>query len=605
MRRWGLVVIGAALLSSAPGAGAMNKLDFRLQNASGPALLERLRDASLLAQLPEDGSEPAQDVFAAALSDYTRLVEALYAQGYYSASVRILIDGREAALIEPLSVPDRIGRVDVVIDPGRPFRFGQVSVAPLAPGDAPVSEFNRGAPALATVVRDAAQGAVTGWREAGHAKAAISGQSITARHGDARLDVAVDVSPGPRVSFGDVVVTGETDVKPGRVRQIAGIPRGAVFAPGEVEDAAERLRRTGTFRSVDLTEGEAVGADGSMDIRIDVVDRKPRRFGAGIELSSLEGLTLSGFWLHRNFFGGAERFRFDAEISQLGGTESGPDYSLNTRLEKPAVYGAETLAYAEAGLSYSDEPDFIEEKANLGIGVSRTFSDRLQGELGIALSYSRVTDRYLPKLPNGEYPTRELTVFSIPFALTYDARDNQVNPTEGYYLRTELEPFTEFDSGENGARLYFDARTYRAFGEDDGLVLAGRAQLGALFGPSAQDAPPDYLFYSGGGGTVRGQPFESLDVDYGGTRLGGRSFAGLSGEARVKLSDTFGVVAFADAGYVGPESLVDGSGDWHAGAGLGLRYNTVVGPIRLDVAGPVAGETGDGVQFYLGIGQAF
>ena len=86
-------------------------------------------------------------------------------------------------------------------------------------------------------------------------------------------------------------------------------------------------------------------------------------------------------------------------------------------------------------------------------------------------------------------------------------------------------------------------------------------------------------------------------------RGGGRSFAAASGELRYGVTDTIGVVAFADAGYVGAELFEDG--EWHAGAGLGLRYKTPVGPIRLDVAGPVAGDTGDGVQIYIGIGQAF
>jgi translocation and assembly module TamA len=134
--------------------------------------------------------------------------------------------------------------------------------------------------------------------------------------------------------------------------------------------------------------------------------------------------------------------------------------------------------------------------------------------------------------------------------------------------------------------------------------------LGAgLFG-----TPREYLFYSGGGGTVRGQPFQSLGVESscegrrgGGPgcviRTGGLSFAALSLEARLKLSGAIGAVAFADAGFVARDLF--GDGDWHAGAGLGLRYDTGIGPIRLDLALPVAGKTGAGLQLYIGIGQAF
>ncbi|MBK1635596.1 hypothetical protein CKO19_07595 [Rhodovulum adriaticum] len=103
---------------------------------------------------------------------------------------------------------------------------------------------------------------------------------------------------------------------------------------------------------------------------------------------------------------------------------------------------------------------------------------------------------------------------------------------------------------------------------------------------------------------MRGQPYQSLAVDLGGgNRVGGRAFAALSAEARLALSGPIGVVAFADAGYVAAD--IDGPGDWHSGAGLGVRYNTGFGPIRLDVAAPTGGGTGDGVQLYIGIGQAF
>ena len=118
--------------------------------------------------------------------------------------------------------------------------------------------------------------------------------------------------------------------------------------------------------------------------------------------------------------------------------------------------------------------------------------------------------------------------------------------------------------------------------------------------------PPDWLFFSGGAGTVRGQSFQSLGALQGGVETGGRSFAGASLELRQDLFGAFGAVAFADIGYVGADALWQDAGDWHAGAGLGLRYDTPVGPIRLDLATPVAGTGASGdLHLYIVIGQAF
>ena len=75
-------------------------------------------------------------------------------------------------------------------------------------------------------------------------------------------------------------------------------------------------------------------------------------------------------------------------------------------------------------------------------------------------------------------------------------------------------------------------------------------------------------------------------------------------EARAKVTESLGLVGFFDIGRVDARQFFK-AGDWHSGAGLGLRYATPVGPIRLDVALPVGGSTGAGAQVYVGLGQAF
>jgi translocation and assembly module TamA len=592
-----------AMLAATPAA-AFETVTLRLPDADErPELRDSLVDALLLGTLAEDESDDGDAVLAAAQADYTRLLETLYAQGYYGATVSILLDGREAARIRPLAAPPTVDRVTVTVVPGPLFALGVTEIGPRPPRAEPFESFRPGAPALATTVRDAARETVEGWHELGFAKARVADQDIIARHERNRLDAIVRVETGPRLRFGDVTVSGQSAVRAPRVREIAGIPRGERFSPDAVERAADRLRRTGTFRAATISEAETPNPDGTLDFTIDVIDRAPRRIGAGAEISTLEGLRLTGFWLHRNLLGGAERLRIEGEAAQLGGTSGGPDFSLSARFEKPAVYGPDTRFFAQALLDYVDEPDFLERTLRLETGATREFNDRLTGSLGLALQTSRVTDRFQPKDADGNYPERSFTLFSVPTSLEWDLRENALDPTDGYYIDAGLEPFAYLDgAGGGGAQATLDARAYRSL--TDSLVLAGRVQLGALVGPEAENAPPEFLFYSGGGGTVRGQPFRSLDASYDGRSLGGRSFAGLSGELRLGVTEAISVVGFYDTGFVGADPGF-AEGAWHSGAGLGLRYDTTIGPLRLDVAGPVAGDTGDGVQIYLGIGQAF
>lgn len=602
-----VMIVSAGLFTSlAPHpAGALDQATV-VASGGGERLLDRLTAGSLVIAAKRDDVTDPQDILAAAQADYRRMVDLLYASGYYSGTVNIRIDGREAAEIPPLTPPTRISVAEIRVNPGPRFTFGMAEIGPLASGSTPPEEYRAGEIARATVIGDAAEGAVDAWRAAGHPKVGIATQQVTANHPEQRLDARIGLAPGPVATFGTTTVQEGSAVRATAIRRIAGVPEGTRYNPEDVAKAAQRLRRTGAFRSVALTEADLLNPDNSLDIGITVVDEAPRRYGFGAEVATDTGLGLNGFWMHRNVMGGAERFRVEGSVQGIGTERGGLNYGLSARFDRPAVYGPDTGFFAVAGLEQLDEEFFRTERAFGGVGVTRTITETLEGELGLRLEYSRVAQRFLLLSPDGSTPRRDFTLVTLPGALTWDRRDDILNPTEGFYLKAEAMPFIDLDGTDSGGRLRFDARLYQAFGENDGIVLAGRAQVGSVFGPDLLNIRPDFLFYSGGGGTVRGQPFQSLFVEQPGVRgIGGRSFVGFSGEVRAKVSQRISLVGFADAGYIGAESLYDGSGEWHSGAGLGLRYDTTVGPIRLDVAGPVSGDTGDGVQIYIGIGQAF
>ncbi|WP_428512041.1 autotransporter assembly complex protein TamA [Roseovarius sp.] len=560
-------------------------------------IAEYLSRSSLTVETANSEDATAQDILAAARADYARMVGALYDAGFYGGVVSIRVDGREASDISPIAGPNRINRVDVIVQPGPPFTFSRAAIGPVAPETELPEGYARGQPAAATVISDAAEAGVTGWREAGHAKVELSGQSITADHRNATLASDIRLSPGPRLRFGDLVITRPSAVRANRIRAIAGLPSGKVFSPEELEDASQRLRRTGAFRSVVLNEAAVPNPDGTLDIQAEVIDAKPRRIGFGAEIASLEGLTLSGFWLHRNLLGGAERFRIEGEVGGIGGDSGGIDYRLSARFERPATFTPDTTAFLEARIEELDEEEYRQTTFEIGGGVSHIFSDELEGELGIAYQYAEIDD---------DLGSRTNELLLLPGKLTFDNRDDALNATEGVYVGLEATPFLALDAGDPAFRLYADARTYVGFGENDTIVLAGRTQLGSVTGASLLDVPPDMLFFSGGSNTVRGQPYQSLGVDLGGGNTsGGRSFLAVSGELRARVADSWQVVGFADTGYVGRDSFGSGTGDWHSGAGFGVRYDTGIGPIRFDVATPLDGDAGQDYEFYIGIGQAF
>ena len=570
-----------------------------LQAGTDADLTGLLEGGSLvIEQASEEEPLTPQEIIATAQADYKRLLAVLYDQGYYGPTIRISVDGREAATLDPVRPPGAVNRIVVTVDPGKKFQFGRAEVRPLAPDTTLPEGFQTKEVARLSLMRQAANAGITGWRNQGHAKAELKDQKITANHGEGQINAEIVLNPGPKLTFGPLNVTGNEAVRTERILEIPGLPEGQVFSPKELEDAAERLRRTGTFSSVAMIESQTVNAGNTLPITAQISENKPRRFGFGAELATIEGLTLSGFWLHRNFFGGAESLRFDAEIAGIGGDTGGIDYLLGTRYERPATFNEDTTLFALAEVEQLDQVNFFSRRVSIGAGIQRFASDQRTYTFG--LGFRRATTRDV-------FGDSDYTLFILQGGLEFDYRDVELDARKGYYINAEFSPFLALSGSDNGLLTEVDYRKYFTFGEQQRTTLAFRGQLGSVIGPSLADAPADFLFYSGGGGTVRGHDYQSLGVDVGLDELaGGRSFVGLSAELRFRTEGSLGYVGFFDAGYIGEEELPDGSGEWHSGAGIGIRYDTGIGPIRVDLAVPVTGDNSDSnFQIYIGIGQSF
>lgn len=578
-------------------AGPATAFDYSFES-SNTELRDRLAGVARLTLLKQDSPDaPVQDIVSAAQSDYRTLTERLYSEGYFAGTVNIRIDGREAADISQVDPPPSVSSVRVTVQTGAPFRFGRVTIQPLAEGTVLPAGFATGEPASLSVMRSVVDAGIEGWRQTGHAKAGLASQTVTANHATNSLAMEARIDPGPRLRFGALAVSGETAVRPERVREIAGLPEGATFDPDELASATRRLRRTGTFSAAILTEAETASTDGTLPITAEVSDRLPRGFGAGGEISSLDGIALSAYWLHRNLMGGAERLRFDGEVSGIGGQTGGEDARLALRYDRPATFNADTDFFAEAEIERRNDTALDTTSGTLSVGIRRYASTNRTYDFAVGLRRARTDDAF---------GRRDYTMLAVPLGAIFDYRDAPLNAQSGWFANVTLTPFLGLSGMSDGIASYGDLRGYYSFGTSRPVTLAGRFQIGSLAGPSLSQAPADLLFFSGGGGTVRGQPFQSNAINLGGgLQSGGRSFLGLSAELRIGISDNISTVLFADAGYIGAEMFPDGSGTWHSGAGVGLRYDTGIGPLRFDVGLPVSGPGNDGFQIYIGIGQAF
>jgi translocation and assembly module TamA len=570
--------------------------------AAESGLTAKLNATSTLVTDAEEPVSGSLGLLSRARGDRERLVGALYEEARYDGVVDVLIAGQS---IDDLPPDAQFGAgpvpVTIRVEPGKVFTLGEVALSGDAADLAP-AEFGLagGENAGSLNILQAEAEIVRRLKQEGRPLAKVAGRSIVADHPTGTLDVTIDVQAGPVAGYGETTVTGTESMDPDFTAYMAGLERGRTYSPQEIEDARERLVNLGAFGSVNLREGEALDADGNVPIAIEASERKLRYYGLGATVSNTEGLGIEGYWGHRNLFGRGEKLRVEGAISRIGESDGVGDLNYNAAImfEKPGVVGPASRFFASTRVVYEhpDAYDRFTTKASVGLAYDLSKTQSVSGEL--AVDYSRITDAF--------NQDREFLIVSMPLQYVYDNRDNKLNPTKGFRLLAFAEPAYDTIAGNTFVKVRGEGSAYFSFDKDNKFILAGRLVGGSIFGAGLDDIPADRRFYSGGGGSVRGYAYQGVGPkDANGVPTGGLSYMEASAELRVAVYDNFGIVPFIDVGTVSDGQVPDFS-DIKAGAGVGLRYLTPFGPLRLDAAVPLNPGPGDpDFGIYAGIGQSF
>ncbi len=557
------------------------------------------------ALLKQDEEEPVSGnlgLVIKARDDRDRILAALYENARYGGVVDISINGTPIDSLPPIpQFPPGAVPVNVTVRPGPAFTFDSVTLKGDAAGRNPADYgLVQGARADSTVIIRAGEKVVADLKAQSRPLARLTDRQAIADHKTNTVDVVIAAEGGPVADLGAVKVTGTKDVDAGFVKYYSRINAGQPYSPEQLTKAADRLRQLGVFSSVTIREADKLAPDGSLPMTIEVSEGKMRYFGAGAQISTIDGLGLQGYWGHRNLFGRAESLRIEGSINGIGEGNGVNDigYTLGAVFAKPGAFGPASTFTASLKAAINDTDAFYATTATAAAGATFELSDfdTVSGSGEVAAM--QVDD------PFGD--NFYLTA-AIPLEYVRDTRDNKLNPTTGYRAMINAKPTYEFERSTFFSSFEASGSVYRALGAEERVVLAGRLGAGTIVGaPTLADIPAPRRFYLGGGGSVRGYGFQDISPrDSDGELLGGRSYVLASAEVRVNVTETIGIVPFLDVGTVSRDALPDFS-DIRAGAGVGLRYATPFGPIRLDVAVPLHRyDAGDSFGIYAGIGQAF
>ncbi len=544
-----------------------------------------------------DKTANAAQIDRRARADAELLAELLRSQGYYDAGVEPTIDAAgEELIVQLTATPGPLYRFESVELPGLDEAAGS-EAATLREAFA----VKAGDLVVAQKVIEAGVALQVALGERGFATAKVGEQDIVIDHEAQIARLVLPVTPGPVAHFGQISVSGEPPFSSRHVQRIARFKPGDRYEQSEVADLRRALIATGLVASVEVTQ---VPRDGGQFIDLAVkLEPAPYRTLAGeLGYGTGEGFRAEASWQHRNLFNPEGALTLRGVIGtqeQLGAVI----FRRSNWLRRDQVLNAQ--AYA----AHVDREAYEADTLSLSAGFERQsnfiWHKKWTWSLGAELVVSDERDTIEA---TGEPRRRTFFIAALPGSLGLDESDDLLDPTKGYRLLGRLSPEISFEGGRFPyARMQIDGSAYHPV--SDRIVAAGRIRLGSILGAQRDDIAPSRRFYSGGGGSVRGYGYQRIgprDVDN--DPIGGRSLAEFGLEARVRLKafgGNFGIVPFIDGGTLSTDAMPSFK-DWQIGVGIGARYYSSFGPIRLDIGTPLNRQQGDGrIAVVVGLGQAF
>lgn len=640
------------------------------QTPSENAIRESMSRSSQLVQLEKQAPDSLLGLERRAGQDQKTAVSLLHSLGYYEGRAAFTVDTSTQPLTVTLTLTPgyryRVGRLSILYRPepvvppsflnrtwrvGLFFKHDEALPDPVFPQT--LDTIHSGEPALAAPILDAVDALPQILRNEGYPFARVASAHYTLDSQERCVNADIVVDPGPATVMNGISVSGAPHVHDSYLKCLIPWRLGEPWDDRQVARYREILQQLGLFNTVDVRAAgpqcavplampdDAAGRalpeahlpfsanttplaqdltatalhDHTPNARPDdapadtiefPADRQPltlpvdvalreaafRTVSAGMRYSTDVGFGVQGAWQHRNLFGNGESLKIKVPIAQdLQG--------IQADFVKPA-FGRPGQTLLAGGSMEREKTDAYTKRAvSAYSGLNRRLNTywwadvRVDAENGYLDANREKTDyRFL----------------SFSLGLRRDTRNDTLNPSSGTRLSLTVTPIHGFyHDAFSTMATKIDASAYYAPFESDSLVLAARLALGSMAGSSLHSIPATLRYYAGGGGSVRGYAYQALGArDDEGDPLGGRSFQELNLEARIKVTDSIGVVPFVDAGMVYESEFPRWGRDLDWAVGMGLRYFTPIGPVRFDVAFPLTRIHGEqGFQIYISIGQAF
>lgn len=560
--------------------------------AGKSTILERFNASSTL-KAGEDKPANVAQIDRRAREDSSLLDEILRAEGYYDANVETSIEATDAQQLV----------VKLAVEPGQLYRFSSVEVTGLdgagekqpALRDAFAVDVDDAVDAN-SVVRGKAE-VLQKARKEGFPFAKLDEPQVTVDHDTQTATLKMAIDPGGRRDFGTIILSGrKLPFDANHVARIARFKSGEPYDQAKVDDLRRALVASGLVAQANVKPVPAERPDRA-DIAVELEPAKVRTIAAEAGYGTGEGIRAELSWTHRNLL------RPEGAVTFRGVAGTREQYAGAT-LRQSNFRERDQVLNARIEASQIDRSAFQARTLNIGAGIERQTNIIWQKKWTWSVGAEFLTSRERDATGIANSARRTFFIGALPATLNYDGSDDLLDPKTGFRLGLRVSPEISLDAGTfSYVRAQLDGSYYLPAG--DRVVMAGRIRLGTISGAKSNAIAPSRRFYSGGGGSVRGFGYQQIGPrDAANDPVGGRSLAEFALEARVRLGN-FGIVPFLDGGSIDTSSVPRFS-KFRLGAGVGARYYSSFGPIRIDVGTPINPQKGDPrVTVFVSLGQAF
>lgn len=432
--------------------------------------------------------------------------------------------------------------------------------------------------------------------------------------------IAFRASPGPLAHFGPVEITGNTGVGSDVIQRQLTFKPGDLYRRSLVQQSQRRLYQLQLFQFVNVESLNVDEQSPELRMRVTVAEGRHQRVNLGVGYGTEEKARAEGAYHHLNFLGGARTAGAQARWSSLDRgvrLDFLQPYFFHSRLSlggdaqqwwtytpvyRSVVTGGKLTLTRRPSAQMSWSVSMISERSSSTIEPDGLQNPSLRDDL-IALGLDPSTNR------------QEGTLNALAFDYQRSTADNLLNASRGYQVALHAEEAGRLLPGTfNFYAISSDGRHYLPVSPR--LVWANRIQFGAIWPTAgrASNVPFNKKYFLGGATTVRGWGRFEISPLSDGFPIGGNALTSFSSEMRAALSGRLGGVLFLDGGSVWRDVHDIQTGSLRYAAGAGLRYQTPVGPIRVDLGfqlNPLADLKVEGQpetrhwRLHFSIGQAF